>query len=48
MTADGSLAAYERAAIQNALSKSGNRRKKAAQIFGIGEATLYRKVLASI
>jgi len=39
-----SLAAYETAAIRNALGKSGNNRKKAAQILGIGEATLYRKL----
>jgi len=42
--ADDSLAAYERAAIQNALAKSGNNRKKAALILGIGDATLYRKI----
>ncbi len=41
---DDSLAAYEEAAIANALQKSGNRRKKAAQLLGIGEATLYRKI----
>jgi len=41
---DGSLATYEKAAIQNALAKSGSNRKKAAQILGIGEATLYRKM----
>jgi transcriptional regulator with PAS, ATPase and Fis domain len=39
-----SLAAFEKAAIQNALEKSGKNRKKAAQILGIGEATLYRKI----
>jgi len=39
-----SLAAYETAAIRNALGKSGNNRKKAAKILGIGEATLYRKI----
>ena len=38
------LAAYEITAIQNALTKSGNRRKKAAEILEIGEATLYRKL----
>lgn len=42
--ADDSLEAYEREAIQNALGKSGNSRKKAARILGIGEATLYRKI----
>jgi len=41
---EDSLAAYEKAALQNALSKSGNNRKWAAQILGIGEATLYRKI----
>ncbi len=39
-----SLSAYETAAIRNALGKSGNNRKKAARILGIGEATLYRKI----
>lgn len=41
---DDSLAAYEKTCIQNALAKSGNNRKRAAQILGIGEATLYRKI----
>ena len=41
---EGSLAACEKAAIQDALAQSGNNRKKAAQILGIGEATLYRKM----
>lgn len=41
---DESMATYEKAAIQNALAKSGGNRKKAAQILGIGEATLYRKM----
>ncbi|MGD2124451.1 MAG: sigma-54 dependent transcriptional regulator [Desulfobacteraceae bacterium] len=41
---DDSLAAYEKAAIQNALAKADRNRKKAAQILGIGEATLYRKI----
>lgn len=44
LPSDDSLAAYEKAAIQNALSKSKNNRKKAAQTLGIGEATLYRKM----
>ena len=39
-----SLAAYEIAAIRNALIKSGNNRQKAAKVLGIGEATLYRKI----
>ncbi len=42
--ADATLTAYEKAAIQNALATSGNNRKKPAQILGIGEATLYRKL----
>jgi DNA-binding NtrC family response regulator len=41
---DDSLAAYEKAAIQNALRKSGRHRKRSTQILGIGEATLYRKM----
>ena len=43
MDAD-SLEAYELAAIRNALAKSSGHRKKAAQLLGIGEATLYRKL----
>ena len=39
-----SLAAIEKAAIQDALAKSWHNRKKAALILGIGEATLYRKI----
>jgi DNA-binding NtrC family response regulator len=39
-----SLAAYELAAIRNALIKSDGHRRKAARILGIGEATLYRKL----
>ncbi len=39
-----SLEAYEKAAIKNALTKCHNHRKKAAQLLGIGEATLYRKI----
>ena len=38
------LAAYEKAAIENALQKSEGNRKKAAHILDIGEATLYRKI----
>jgi DNA-binding NtrC family response regulator len=41
---DDSMAFYEKAAILNALKKSGNNRRIAAQILGIGEATLYRKI----
>jgi DNA-binding NtrC family response regulator len=39
-----SLAAYEMAAIRNALMKCKGHRKQAAQMLGIGEATLYRKL----
>jgi len=41
---EDSLAAYEQAAIRNALHKSGGNRKAAARLLGIGEATLYRKL----
>jgi len=41
---DDSMEVYERTAIKNALAKSGNNRRQAAQILGIGEATLYRKI----
>ncbi len=41
-----SLAAYEKAAVINALRKSNGNRKTAARILGIGEATLYRKLKA--
>jgi DNA-binding NtrC family response regulator len=37
-------ASYEKSAIFNALKKSGNNRRIAAQILGISEATLYRKI----
>jgi len=40
---DERMAAYEKAAIQDALAKSRGNRKKAAQILGISEATVYRK-----
>ena len=39
-----SLAAYELAAIRNALLRCEGHRKKAAHMLGIGEATLYRKL----
>jgi DNA-binding NtrC family response regulator len=39
-----SLAAYELAAIRNALLKCEGHRKNAARMLGIGEATLYRKL----
>ncbi|MDJ0780614.1 MAG: sigma-54 dependent transcriptional regulator [Desulfosarcinaceae bacterium] len=42
--ADDSLAAYEIAAIQNALAKSDGNRRQAARRLEIGEATLYRKI----
>ncbi|MBU1162058.1 MAG: sigma-54 dependent transcriptional regulator [Proteobacteria bacterium] len=41
---EGSLAANEKAAVQDALVKSDNNRKKAAQILGISEVTIYRKI----
>jgi DNA-binding NtrC family response regulator len=41
---EDSLEAYEEAAIRNALTKSRQNRKRAADILGIGEATLYRKI----
>jgi DNA-binding NtrC family response regulator len=39
-----SMASYEKSAIINALKKSGFNRRTAAQMLGIGEATLYRKI----
>jgi DNA-binding NtrC family response regulator len=39
-----SMAAYEKSAILSALKKSGYNRRIAAQMLGIGEATLYRKI----
>lgn len=42
--AEGSIAVNEKAAIQDALVKSDNNRKKAAQILGISEGTVYRKI----
>jgi DNA-binding NtrC family response regulator len=42
--AEGSMAVNEKAAIQDALAKSDNNRKKAAQILGISEGTVYRKI----
>jgi DNA-binding NtrC family response regulator len=41
---DDSMASYEKSAILNALKKSGYNRRIAAQILGVGEATLYRKI----
>lgn len=41
---DGTLASYELEAIRNALDLAGNNRRKAAEILGIAEATLYRKI----
>ena len=38
------LEAWEKAAIRNALKKSGGQRRKAAALLRIGEATLYRKI----
>jgi DNA-binding NtrC family response regulator len=44
MPGDDCLAAYEKAAIANALRKTRGNRKAAAALLGIGEATLYRKL----
>ena len=41
---DDSLAAYELLALKNALDKSNNNRRQAAELLEIGEATLYRKL----
>jgi len=41
---DDSMASYEKSAVLNALRKSGYNRRIAAQILGVGEATLYRKI----
>lgn len=41
---DNSLVTYERLALKNALEKTGNNKRKAAALLGIGEATLYRKL----
>ena len=38
------MSVYEKAAIQDIFKRTGGNRKKAAQILGIGEATLYRKI----
>ena len=40
----GTLAWYEKKAIQNALTKSSGNRKIAAMLLNIGEATIYRKI----
>lgn len=42
--AQDSMAAYEKAAIKNALRKCSNHRKSASKLLKIGEATLYRKI----
>lgn len=38
------LVAYEQTAIENALKKTSNNKRQAAQLLGISEATLYRKL----
>ena len=43
-SSSASLAAYELAAIRNALLVCDGHRRKAARMLGIGEATLYRKL----
>jgi DNA-binding NtrC family response regulator len=40
----GTLAWYEKKAIQNALTKCSGNRKNAAMLLNIGEATIYRKI----
>jgi DNA-binding NtrC family response regulator len=40
----GTLAWYEKKAIQNALAKSSGNRKNAAMLLDVGEATIYRKI----
>jgi DNA-binding NtrC family response regulator len=40
----GTLAWYEKKAIQNALTKSSGNRKIAAMLLNVGEATIYRKI----
>jgi transcriptional regulator with PAS, ATPase and Fis domain len=40
----GTLAWYEKKAIQNALAKSSGNRKNAAVLLDVGEATIYRKI----
>jgi transcriptional regulator with PAS, ATPase and Fis domain len=44
MTSLASMMAYERSAIENALRMADNNRRRAAELLGIGEATLYRKI----
>lgn len=39
-----SMAAYEQTAVENALHKTGNNKRQAANLLGISEATLYRKL----
>jgi transcriptional regulator with PAS, ATPase and Fis domain len=39
-----SLEAYEQTAVENALRKTGNNKRQAANLLGISEATLYRKL----
>jgi DNA-binding NtrC family response regulator len=40
----GALASYEQEAIRSALLQAGQNRRKASEILGISEATLYRKI----
>jgi two-component system response regulator HydG len=41
---DRTLSELEKQAIIDTLAKTGNNREKTAQILGIGERTLYRKI----
>jgi DNA-binding NtrC family response regulator len=38
------MADVEKAAIEAALKETGHNRREAAQVLGIGERTLYRKI----
>ena len=39
-----SLVAYEQSTVENALKKTNNNKRQAAQLLSISEATLYRKL----
>ena len=44
MTPGMTMAEIERAAIEAALKETGGNRRRAAEMLGIGERTLYRKL----